>query len=202
MQKKFELILTIFGLIAIAGLALILSVIEKGQMQDDAIIVLQQVEENASEKDLVYQGYQDYRVLEPERVAIYAQEFFGSILFDWELKETVDQDLIVSEIRLHYFNGSIRYVTLFETSPASDWIRETEYYYTEEGKLGVLSSKLNTFYGNVSVLEEQIYLNGDLIDQRKTTKDLDTLELVDRSYQNQPIQVFETIQDLLDELKI
>jgi hypothetical protein len=202
MQKKFELILTLIGLVAITALALVLSTIEKEQMQDQAVIVMQEVEENLSEKDLVYQGYQDYRVLEPQHVDIYAKEFFGSILSEWKMRETVNQDLLVSEIRIHYFEERIRYVILFETSPSGDWIRETEYYFAEDGQIGVLSSRLNTFYGNVSVLEQQIYLNGELIDLRKTTTDLDTLELVDRSYQDQPIQVFTTVDALLEELNL
>lgn len=202
MKKKFELSLTIIGLISITAIALVLSSIERQQLENSSVIQLEQASTNPTEKDLVYQGYQDYRILEPQNLQLFGQEFSDGILSDWKLLESIDQDFLVSEIRLHEFNNTLRYIVLFETSPSGDWIRETEYYFTEEGDLGVLSSRLNTFYGNVSVLEERIYVDGQLIDQRKTTKDLDSLELVDRSYQDQPIQVFNSIEEVKNELNL
>lgn len=195
-SKKFELILTILGLIAIGVLAITLSIIERDQVAKEENPQPIALEMKQSKLVQVKEAYEDYRVLDPDSVVFLSRTFEDGELSEWEVSTGEMNGAIVSELRIHYYDGLPRFVILLETSPSGDWVRETEYYFTANKQLGVLATRLNTFYGNVRVMEQRLYLEGELQDQQKQVYDLDTDEEVSRDYQDYPIQAFSSLEEL------
>jgi hypothetical protein len=61
------------------------------------------------------------------------------------------------------------------TSGSGDWYHFIKYYYREDGTLAKIQARLNTFYGNVSVLRDRYYdANGKLLKSTRRYLDIET----------------------------
>jgi hypothetical protein len=84
-------------------------------------------------------------------------------------------------------------------SGSRDWAHFVMYYFREDGTLAKIRAQLNTFYGNISVMREQVYSSsGKLL--RKTTRYLDLESQEPRrptaDFQDEPIPVYRRVRDL------
>ena len=82
-------------------------------------------------------------------------------------------------------------------SPSRDWAHFVMYYFREDGGLSKLESRLNTFYGNVSVIREMSYNSkGKLL--RNSTKCFDLYSQKPKRCTNTSVSipVFRSVRNL------
>ena len=78
------------------------------------------------------------------------------------------------------------------TSGSGDWYHFIKYYYREDGTLAKIQARLNTFYGNVSVLRDRYYdTNGKLLKSTRRYLDLQTHKPVKKAnFHDDPVPMF------------
>jgi len=78
------------------------------------------------------------------------------------------------------------------TSGSGDWYHFIKYYYREDGTLAKIQARLNTFYGNVSVLRDRYYdANGKLLKSTRRYLDIETHKPVKKAnFHDDPIPMF------------
>jgi hypothetical protein len=78
------------------------------------------------------------------------------------------------------------------TSESGDWYHFIKYYYRDDGTLAKIQARLNTFYGNVSVLRDRYYdASGKLIKSTRRYLDIQTHKPVkSANFHDEPIPMF------------
>ena len=78
------------------------------------------------------------------------------------------------------------------TSDSGDWYHFIKYYYRADGTLAKISARLNTFYGNVSVLRDRYYdTNGKLLKSTRRYLDIQTHKPVKTAnFHDEPIPMY------------
>lgn len=94
--------------------------------------------------------------------------------------------------------GKVVAVDLALSSPSGDWADFVRYYFREDGSLAKVEGRLNTFFGDVSLIRNQ-YFNqrGELV--RKTTKVLDLYTQKPKKtteYMDQEVPVYRKVEEL------
>ena len=84
------------------------------------------------------------------------------------------------------------------TSDSGDWYHFIKYYYRQDGTLAKIQARLNTFYGNVSVLRDRYYnATGKLLKSTRRYLDLQTHKPVTKAnFDDEPIPMFSTASSL------
>ena len=86
------------------------------------------------------------------------------------------------------------------TSPSGDWYHFVDYYFRDDGSLAKIHARLNTFYGNISVVRNRYYdSSGRLIKSTRRFQDVKTDKLVKSApgdFIDEPIPLFKTVAAL------
>ena len=84
------------------------------------------------------------------------------------------------------------------TSDSGDWYHFIKYYFRPDGTLAKIQARLNTFYGNVSVLRDRYYdSNGKLLKSTRRYLDIQTHKPVKTAnFHDEPIPMFRKVSDL------
>jgi len=86
-------------------------------------------------------------------------------------------------------------------SASRDWAHYVDYYFREDGSLARIHARLNTFYGNMTVIRERFYdPKGKLLSSSQQFLDLDTQKKkkpgADGEFIDEPIPVYRTVKAL------
>ena len=84
-------------------------------------------------------------------------------------------------------------------SESGDWTHYVDYYFREDGSLAKIHARLNTFYGNMTVIRERFYNpNGRLLSSSQAFLDLKTQKKKkpDVDFIDEPISVYRTVKAL------
>ena len=83
-------------------------------------------------------------------------------------------------------------------SQSGDWAQYVTYYFREDGTLAKIHARLNTFYGNTSVIRDKYYSpTGTLLKTTTSYLDLKTQKpKKGASFQDEPIPDYLTVQSL------
>jgi len=86
-------------------------------------------------------------------------------------------------------------------SPSGDWSHYVDYYFREDGSLARIHARLNTFYGNMTVIRERFYdPKGKLLSSSQQFLDLDTQKKkkpgADGEFIDEPIPFYRTVKAL------
>ena len=84
------------------------------------------------------------------------------------------------------------------TSDSGDWYHFIKYYYRPDGTLAKIQARLNTFYGNVSVLRDRYYdTNGKLLKSTQRYLDMQTQKPVKKAdFHDNPIPMYARVSAL------
>jgi hypothetical protein len=85
------------------------------------------------------------------------------------------------------------------SSPSGDWAYFVEYYFRDDGTLAKIHARLNTFYGDVTVIRDQFFNNrGVRISSTRKILDLKTQKptKAPRDYFDQPVTVYRKVSEL------
>ena len=115
------------------------------------------------------------------------------------------QDPVMKALIIYQSSLPGAFARLEERSPAGDWSKLTDYTFDSLRRIAVIESTLNTFYGNVRVERMFVFsTEGAVIDSTISVVDLTTGEAVEpgeRSFQDNPPQVFFTVQELKEMMR-
>jgi hypothetical protein len=94
--------------------------------------------------------------------------------------------------------GKVVGATFTFQSPSRDWAQLVMYYFREDGTLAKIQSRLNTFYGDMTVTREKFYgANGRLLRTTKTCFDLKSQKpKVCAGFTDESIPAFRSVQTL------
>lgn len=87
-------------------------------------------------------------------------------------------------------------------SPSRDWAHYVDYYFRKDGSLAKIHARLNTFYGNMTVIRERFYdLKGKLLSSSQQFLDLETQKekkpgANGKEFIDQAIPVYRTVKAL------
>jgi hypothetical protein len=85
------------------------------------------------------------------------------------------------------------------TSPSGDWYHFIDYYFRDDGSLAKIHARLNTFYGNISVIRNRYFDSaGLLIKETKSFHDVKTDRVAKEpaGFMDEPIPLYKTVSDL------
>ncbi len=95
--------------------------------------------------------------------------------------------------------GKVVGVNFTFQSPSRDWAQFAMYYFREDGTLAKIQSRLNTFYGELTVRQEKFYSSeGKLLRTTKKYLDLNSQKpkKPGKDIQEFPIPVYRRVEDL------
>lgn len=96
-------------------------------------------------------------------------------------------------------NGILVAAAFTFQSESGDWVHDVTYYYRENGSLAKIEARLNTSYGNISVIRKHYYNDqGQLLRKTERYQDLDTgkPKKPNAEFQDEPIPSYPTIKAL------
>jgi hypothetical protein len=97
-------------------------------------------------------------------------------------------------------DGKVATAKFTFTSPSGDWYHFIDYYFRIDGSLAKIHARLNTFYGNISVVRNRYYdSTGQLIKSTKRFQDVKTDKLIKKvpgGYIDEPIPFYKTVPAL------
>ncbi|HEY6805193.1 MAG TPA: hypothetical protein VI306_16575 [Pyrinomonadaceae bacterium] len=85
------------------------------------------------------------------------------------------------------------------TSPSGDWYHFIDYYFRDDGSLAKIHARLNTFYGNISVIRNRYFDSaGSLIKETKSFHEVKTDRVAKEpaGFMDEPIPLYKTVSDL------
>ena len=94
--------------------------------------------------------------------------------------------------------GKVVGVNFTFQSPSRDWAHFVMYYFREDGTRAKIQSRLNTFYGDMTVIRDKFYdANGRLLRTTKRCFDLKSQKpKVCADFTDEPIPTFPSVQSL------
>src|SRR5215510_1577797 len=121
-----------------------------------------------------------------------------------EFKSEEERDEVVTEndkANVFAKDGAVVLANYTFQSPSGDWTHYVNYYFREDGALARIHARLNTFYGNMTVIRERFYdPKGRLLSSSQQLLDLETKKRkkpgTDGEFIDEPIPVYRTVKAL------
>jgi hypothetical protein len=116
-----------------------------------------------------------------------------------ELDAASTGENLMEQARIWTVDQKIAGVKLMLTSPSGDWAHFVDYYFRADGSIAKIRGRLNTFYGNVSVIRSQYYsTTGKLLQSSTLYFDLTTQRRLrkPKEFFDQPVPVYLKVDHL------
>lgn len=112
--------------------------------------------------------------------------------------ESAEEQGVVEAANVWVDSGKVVKASFTLTSQSGDWMHYIQYYFRKDGTLAKVHSRLNTFYGNLTVVREKLYdTRGGLLRSTTLFRDLHTQKPTKRrSFDDRPFSTYLRTRDL------